>query len=131
MILCLYCIKYGYVSYSLRGKFTAFFGQTCFVYILLCIWRHSLNYAKFSNLSYIKNLIWHFLTHFLFLPVSWGCYFKKSWHARGIVRKLLLLSHFFMLLSPGSRFLSCEVISRQSQSSTCKVWPAFELIMGR
>ena len=40
------------------------------------IWRHSLFYAKFINLSYIKNLVWHFLTLFLFLPVSQGCYFQ-------------------------------------------------------
>ena len=70
------------------------------------IWRHSLFYAKFINLSYIENLNWHFFTLFSFLPVSRGCYFKRSWHARGMVRKLLLLLRFFMLLSPGSRFFS-------------------------
>ena len=44
------------------------------------IWRHSLFYAKFINLSYIKNLVGHFWTLFLFLPVSQGCYFQKVFY---------------------------------------------------
>ena len=43
-------------------------------------------------LSYIKNRDWHFLTLFLFLPVTKGCNFKETCQARGIVRELLLMS---------------------------------------
>ena len=33
MILLSHCIKFDYISYCSRGKFTAFSGQTCFVHI--------------------------------------------------------------------------------------------------
>ena len=80
--------------------------KICFVYILLSqrsakfahcrYFTHMATKAKSINLSCIKSLELDYLRLFLFSSNTQGSHFKKSLHARGLVRELLLLSRFFL-----------------------------------